>query len=909
MSAPVTTNSTKVSAAAGSALTSVKYDHPMRGYDAVNRSLLNDYTFVATVLEVNQQLQCYRLRVAGMPDMVGVALDPTGSTHSFATRTSSLYGVGSRVLAMTTLALGVNQAVILGGISTYLGESDSLGSPELIANSPAGSFKDDISDTGPLNCIFHNFNAGKPIDAYPGDTTVLNSFGCGLFVGALHASLVSGMDCSVECHYLDSLVRVSAFNYEHTTAGSEVLKFADVGDYTEVRRINPYVVESLGGTEQYGELPKADATDRTSYPGKETITGIYKPKELDQIGWWRYSEFEGYLGNIKLNFVTVPKLESVRLSTNADEQDETGVFREHVDTSGAYTVVSAKSIAFIKDCLIPVPREQYRPDDSRGDDAETAEEARSENEVNAIDAVITGIEEELPHAALLYTAASVDLASFKNHRATLNFKERANDWTFKEIDEIDLANFKSTLESSGFVSASNGVSSQRMFAKLPQIGKLKINAREEAQYFASRAMIMMHEDGSIHLQDGYGSTISMRAGGIDISCPGDITLRAGRNVVSMAGDTVSNIAGTDVELSANVGDIRVHADRNVSVLAGNDGAGGILLETKATATNLLQEDQETFKDPSNNSNAYRGIWFKAPKSSVCSLASEVYLGNQTNDCRVYVDSGGADFVAKGARNISLAEQVVFMTNVKKPNAGTNFILTDSAIGMQTNGGVLLQGTSLLASGAKNRDIAFLVKGSALFSQGVQALGYAGKSTTIGSLEEDSFKRVLQSLQEAISSQVENVNAQSEAQQELQEKVDLSVVGKTSSSLKNLTFCYPDSELRGIPTDTEFVMFESDWQQTYRAQGVGKPMIFKGVDPAKPSGPITPGIDKDRSYFWPGAAALFEKFGKMNPDSRFVDDKLRFKKDGFDKPITLSSVAQSFEGNYTIIAENKIRTKE
>jgi hypothetical protein len=843
-----------------------------------------------------------------MPDMVGVALDPTGSTHSFATRTSSLYGVGSRVLAMTTPALGVNQAVILGGISSYLGESNSLGSPELIANSPVGSFRDDISDTGPLNCVFHNFNAGKPIDAYPGDTTVLNSFGCGLFVGALHASLVSGLDCSVECHYLDSLVRVSAFNYEQNTAGSEVLKFADVGDYTEVRRLNPYVIESLGGTEQYGEAPKADATDRSSYPGKEAITGTYKPQEVDQIGWWRYSEFEGYLGNLKLSFVTVPKLESVRLATASDEQDENGVFREHVDTSGAYTVVSAKSIAFIKDCLIPVPREQYRPDDSRGDDAETAEQARSENEVNAADAVITGIEEELPHASLLYTAASSDLAAFKNHRATLNFKERTNDWTFKDIDEIDLANFRTTIDGSGFVSASNGVSSERMFAKLPQLGKLQINAREEAKYFASRAMIMMHEDGSIHLQDGYGSTISMRAGSIDISCPGDITLRAGRNVVSMAGDTVSHIAGTDVELSANIGDIRLHADRNVSVLAGNDGAGGILLESKAEATNVFQEDDETFKDPNNNSNTYKGIWFKAPKSSVCSVASEVYIGNQTNNCRVYVDSGKADIVTKGSRSISLSEQVLFVTNVDNPDASTNFLLTSSGVGMQTAGGFFMQGNSLLASG-KDRDMQFLVKGSGVFSRGMTSSSYAGVSTQIGKLEDSTLQEYVKTIQTAISDQSDGIQDYVQSQQEMQEQVDLSVVGTTSSSLKNLTFCYPGSELRGIPDDTQFVMFESDWQQTYRAQGVGKPMIFKGVDPTKPSGAATPGIGADRSYFWPGTTALLEKFGKMNPDSRFVDDKLRFKKDGFDKPVTLSSQAQSFEGNYTIIAENKIRTKE
>ena len=908
MSTPVTTNSTKVSAAAGSPLTSAKYDWPMRSSETFTKSLLNDYTFVATVIEVNQQLQSYRLRVASMPDMLGVPLEPTGGIQSFNTRTSSLYGVGSRVLAMTTPALGMNQAIILGGISTYLGESNSLGSPELVVSSPAGSFKDDISDNGPLNCVFNNFNAGKPVDAYPGDTTVLNSFGCGLFVGALHASLISGLDCSVECHYIDSLVKINAFNYEHNTAGSETTKFADVGDYTEVRRINPYVIESLGGTEQYGEAPKAEATDRSTYPGPEAITGTYKPQDPSQIGWWRYSEFEGHLGNIKLNFVTVPKLESVRKATESDTQDESAVFREHVDSSGAYTVVSAKSIAFIKDCLIPMPRERYRPDDSRGDKQETVEQARSENEPNVVDVTITGVEENVDHGALLYSAASSDLASFKNHRATLNFKERANDWTFKEIDEIDLAGFRSVVDSGGLVSASNGVSSERMFAKLPQVGKLQINAREEVKYFASRAMIMMHEDGSIHLQDGYGSTISMRAGSIDLSCPGDITLRAGKNVVSFAGDGVSFTAGTDVELSANIGDLRLKADRNVTVLAGNDGAGGILLESKAEALNLLQEDEQVFKDPTNNANSHRGIWLKAPKSSISSVASEIYAGNQTQNCSIYFDSGKGDITTKGSRSISLTNQVLFVTNVDNLDAGTNMLINNSGMGVQTSGGFFFQGNSLLASG-KDRDMQFLVKGTGVFSRSMLSASYAGTSTQISKLEDADLQEYIKNIQTAISDRAESIEEYVSAQQEQQDLVDRSVFGKATSSLKNLTFCYPSSELRGIPDNTEFVMFESDWQQTYRAQGVGVPMIFKGVDPSKPAGAASKGIGEDKSFFWPGTTALLQKFGKFNPDSRFVDDKLRFKKEGFDKPITLSSEAQSFEGNYTIISENKIRTKE
>lgn len=907
MSTPVTTTSTKVSAGGGPPTSSVKYDSIMRSSELVDRSLMQDYTFIATVLEVNQQLQCYKLRVGGLPDMIGVPLEPTGEGITLGTKVSSLYGVGTRVLAMTTPNLGVNKAIVLGGISTFLGDTNSFGSPELVVSSPVGSFRDTVSDSGSLNCNFNNFNGGKPIDAYPGDTTLLNSLGCGLFIGALHASLISGMDCSLECHYLDSLVRVNSFNFEHNTAGSETQMFADVGDYTEVKRLNSYVVESLGGVEQYGDLPKSSAVDRGSYPDPTAVTGTYKPQDPAQIGWWRWTELSGYLANLKLNFATVPNLSSVRKSTDTDTQDEVGVFREHVDSTGAYTVVSAKSISLVKDCFIPVPKEHYRPDDSRGDTSDDILQARGDNAQNLKDYSVEGGDADSAHGALMYAASSSDIASFKTHRSTVNFRERKNDWTFREIDEIDLAGFKTAIESSGFVSASNGVSSSRMFAKLPQVGKLKINAREEVQYFASRSMIMMNEDGSIHIQDGYGSTISMRAGCIDISCPGDITLRPGRNLVGMAGDTVSCIAGTDVELSANIGDVRIQADRNVSVLAGNDGAGGVLLETKAEASNLFEEDDQIFEDPNNNSNAFRGIWFKAPGSSVCSVASEIYAGNRSSACSMYLDSGSSFLAVAGQTYVSGSKQALFVTNFENPDAGTNLIVSDSGVAMQTSGGFFLQGSSLLAAG-KERDMQVLVKGSAMFSQSVMSRSFSGVNTQIGRILESNLQDYVKTVQSAISDQSDGISEIVQAQQESNDSIKSSVVGKTSSSLNQLTFCYPDSELRGIPEDTSFVMFESDWQQIYRSQGSGAPFAFKGVDSTKQKGAVDKGISNSRSYFWPGASALSAKFGKLNPDSRFVDDKLRFKTTGFDQSVSLGAEPLSFEDNYTIIAANTIRTK-
>ena len=135
-------------------------------------------------------------------------------------------------------------------------------------------------------------------------------------------------------------------------------------------------------------------------------------------------------------------------------------------------------------------------------------------------------------------------------------------------------------------------------------------------------------------------------------------------------------------------------------------------------------------------------------------------------------------------------------------------------------------------------------------------------------------------------------------------VETSMVRSRNSSLKNLVFYYPDSDLRGVPESAEYVLFEADWQQAYRAQGQGAQMSIRGV---KKEGPGTDGVSSDQSYCWPGAKALQSKFGKLNSGYRFVTDGLGFKSSGFDQPLQLLDSPASFESNYTIIRSNRIRT--
>lgn len=908
-----TTKTDALSSAVGRPIEN-EYGYELRSKELISSSLqpYSSQILVGTVIEVNQQLNCYIVRVGNYPDIRATSLDFVGRSLVNRATSSCLFGVGAAVYVMMCGSTGNTLGVILGAAPEHFGAITVFGSQELIPASPAGSGLDKISNEA-LNSEQNNYNNGRPVDTYPGDVTILSAFGSGLFVGALQASLRASTECAVECHYVDSLLRLTSYNFEQFSAGADRQFIADCGDYTEIKRGNSYIIESVGGTTQYGIFPKKAGEDRGTAGKPSPDLGKYAPEVIDQVGWWRWLDLSGYLANIKLQFVLVPKLNTTRQGAAANtDQDEHAVFREHVDSTGAYSVVSAKSISFIKDCLIPAPKEQYRSDDSRGDKEESIASARQENTVNLKDVEIIGVATNDPDAAILYAAASSDLAAFRTHRSLVMFRERKTDWSLKEVDEIDLAGFRSVLDAQGLINPSTNVSESRMHALLPQIGKLTVTAKEEVSYFASRSMIMMNDDGSIHIQDGYGSSISMRAGCIDISCPGDITLRPGRNLVGFAGDSISAIAGVDVELCGMKGDIRIQADRNVSVLGGNDGKGGVLLESKAVFAPLITPDEETFKLPDTNSNAYRGIWFKAPNAGICSLASQAYIGNTSKDCKIALDCGKSDFTVKGELSYILSKQTYLITNPDAPKEGSYLGLRDSTgLELSTPHQIYFKSSKMLAAPITGNLLYYISGKLFVDSETVLRSLYVPKSGGGGSpvrpIDDGSFnENVVTPTKTAIGLLDESLEKAYTAHQTSYAKINSSLVGKAESSLRNLTFYYPDSTLRGIPESSKYVLFEADWQSAYRSNGQGAPLKIKGVKLAAAG---REGISDDQSYCWPGLQALQKKFGKFKTSSRFVSPTLSFKKDGFDQPLELLDTPVSFDGSYTVIRTNSVRTKQ
>lgn len=834
---------------------------------------------IGRVTTYNPQLHVHMVKVAGHGDLVCTALDVGGKALTGAHRTSVLYGPGATVLLLTGATLGVGAGVILGSWDNYLPSTENTDAIELIAGTPAGGLKDSIAAKA-FNTVAYNYNGGRALDAFAGDHVSMNEFGVGHWQGRLMTAMRAGHDCSVECHYVDSLLRLTGFNFEQFTAGSELTAMADVGDYTEIRRSNPYVLESLGANTQYGKLPAKAGSDA---PGKFEPTGALVQEVEQQTGYWRSLELTGYLGNLYTRFVTVPAAKSTRTAT-AGQQDEYGVFREHIDATGAWSVTSAKSIVLAKDCLIPVPKELLKPDSGKGATQAELLTARTDNEPYIKDMAVA------EPTSLSYAAATNDVAAHQVNRATATIAERPKDWQLQLMEDLEFADIAGSIGDTGYIATS--ISTANYHAPLPKVGKLQITQREDATYYASRSLIVLHEDGAIHIQDGYGASISLRAGSIDLSCPGDITLRPGRSQVTIAGDTISMQAGIDLEQVAMAGDVRVHGNRNVNVLAGTDGAGGILLETRASSGTVLAEFDGSLVAADRNANAYGGIWLKAPDAGVAAMARQCYVGSAAG-ASVVLDAGvGGSVYTKGASTVLATTASSVLTNPDNPESGIQLTWSGSSMLLSTSGNCALLANAFIFGGKDGQDSNLQLAGNMLATGSVSAQGFAGISSAIAQLDEDSFNETGSQLSKATSDVQTSTSEFGSALAEQVQQFANSMAGN-SDYYDLLKFAYPDSDLRGIPTDVKYLLVESQWQQLYRTGGKGSTLTFVDVDGTRP---------------WPGTTAG-DKFGQLaGYDSRLVDDKLRAIKKPLTEPVVVLDAPVDITENYTVIGQNIVRSK-
>ena len=843
----------------------------------------NAHIYMGIVVDVNQQKQLHMVRCAGK-QFFCPCLDPTGNTF-YGARNSALFPVGSYVLVATTGENNSSQGTILGGIppaSAHAEEFSEISfalSCELAPGTPIGPYKDKISaetfkrvlDLDPS----FNKNAGRPIDAYPGDIVQITELGCGFWAGRALASLRAGHDVAVECHYTDSLLRLCGFNMEVFTAGADTTMFNDEGAYTEIRRLSPYPVESMGGFDLEEPVPSKEGEKREDSKFK---TASRIPEEEEQVGFFRYLHLTGYLGDLDSIFVTVPQDEAEAPRVAGDEfkedQDYVGLLRQTISEDGAYTLQAAKSIMLSKDIMIPVPQEIFRPDDPRGSDQDEGYKP------NTLTKEPTEFEEDKPFSRGM---TSQDLlARQTNYLQNTALQEHTEaeggkDWSLTEVAELKFGS-----ETGTSWDEVGAIPKGEFWSALPKTANIKIDPRNtEGKYFVSKSIFCMHEDGSIHIEDGYGSHFSMRGGSIDISCPGTMTLRPGNDLVSVVGKTASIICGENVELTAMKGDARIHGNRNVSILGGNDGKGGVLIESKSEGTHFAPTDSLGISDPREGNNAYNGIFLKAKNSTVSMIGKQSYIGCDESDGIITLDANDSGQIVLAGDSLRSVTNTMYLVTGDPDNLASGCHLgfrNDGNASLQFNQGLYLYSDQLLVtgSGAGSESSTVLdgmlrVRQSILAVESILAdtitLSEGIGSVSEGSVTSSSVAIFDNAVDRAKASQDSTVRQASEALQEFLLTLEEALV-RDVDGLKKVTFCYPDTQERGVPTfDDEPLVIEATWQTRYRSAGSGEDLEFVGVNPDEEVG-SSPAVSTSISSVWPGATVFENSFAEM--EYKFID---------------------------------------
>lgn len=461
-----------------------------------------------------------------------------------------------------------------------------------------------------------SFNCNEPLDAIPGsDTGTINELGGGHGVSRWFTWMRGTELSAMYMFYMDHLVRLVAYNYERWTAAGEYWLKNDQYEVNEVETFTPYPWESLGLMDQGDEAFEYDG-DGGKYQ-KAQFNCLYMPKEPGQTNIFRHLKLRGYIGDIERDMVVAPEEGKVpAIETIRSESNYTGLLdiQKHID--GHYHLRSARAISLHKYILLPVPKQIARPEGetlSEGDNDENYKfsSAKGGGPEHPKDKYIWEDEEEY---ALGWFNEVFDFHAYMfNWYGLVPVAHHEKDWFLpQETESGPASGSKASYVPDG------DLSSDFLF-KLPQVAEIKIDHRAEAKYYFSRAGIDILPDGSVLIEDGYGSSIFMSGGSIFRTCAGDDWCLTGRSQITWAGDDISHRAGSSVDVSAAKGDVRLKAEANLHAIAGNkESNGGILLEARSTSGTF------NFTGVQGEDVIHNGITLKTENAPLLMYSSEMY---------------------------------------------------------------------------------------------------------------------------------------------------------------------------------------------------------------------------------------------------------------------------------------------
>jgi len=726
-----------------------------------------------------------------------------------------------------------------------------------------------------------DFSSCRPFDATAlGEWGVMNDLGMGIFLDGFMAFMRADETAGIWFHWMDHFVRLAAYNFNLETAGSETNARDDEGEYQHIVGFTPYPWEALGLLDPDEEAARQNDAESVL---RKKAEGAWEPVHADQAPFYRLHEYYGYLGQGYMRDLALPPQENPGIYRYGTNLVTPGVFREQIGLDGSYALQSAHSLHFLKRIFIPIPRrKRLWEDQSDGDGGKAAKPYKpagkwKEGPEHKIAATIEPAEDtSLPN---LRTVAGLQElhAHLCQWKGMHPFHYHEGDYdTPKSVEELPSAS--AIQKPPEFVDLG-----KKQWLPQPDPIRWRVDHRYgEVEYYETAAGISILPDGSVVIRDGYGSEIVMTGGSILLRAAGDIWRTSGRSCIDWAGDDAIVKARRSIDLTSSEADVRLKAEQNLEMLAGNGGKGRMLFENRAKGR------AHDYGDAVGEEIEGSDIVFRAPDSQVVAMAKGVYLrtgsadgGVQSGDIVLDADRGRKSVIAVAStfdRYLQRSARDTFMSgkSVKARHvADAEAVYVDGSLKVKdsivnSNGGIQTSGDILVSNGH-------------IFTQYAGSYsGFVGSGTASRGLLRDIEQRAEDGKKEGQKLYQSDVDSAYHASRRL----------GNAEVQKVLQFSLRNEEQYGT---TEFALPEACWQ--HLAQRSGAEGLKSWEEPVVR-------FQQEELMPYPGTKAWkegkFLRYTDTLHDPATGKDASAEDRDGYENPRFSAWEEAPFQSNYYVI---------
>lgn len=438
--------------------------------------------------------------------------------------------------------------------------------------------------------------------------------------------------------YWDGLLRAAGQNYQEWAGPSEREVYDDEGETMYYHGIGVYPWEHQGMlTGPYAASTENSADDaQNNYP----YYGRIEPTDDDLQPFHRFRTYAGYLGQGQKKMMCAPVLTEAGGGTMEDTllysdcyYMPSGLYDAQIMMSGHYAMRTALGFTFAKRPIIPVPKrceivtsaDGDTPSNYKASDQYGAGDSHKVQATPAIGGAVGDSEKALYRAATI-----TDLhAHLFNWEGVHPFYYHKNDYYLPEESEYD-----HVIANQEVPSWSDLNSSYQWYLDVPASDTIEYDHRTggSAAVYNNTAYFTVTDEGGVSIGDGWGSEIRMAGGCIFLECPGDVFVAPGRNFITWGGRDICLRAYNAVDITASARDVRIKAEENLLMLAGNgSGPYGIFIETRGTASSCSGKSLYGWQVVGEGAE-HTGIVFKAKDAEIVSWCNNYYVMTKMDDC-------------------------------------------------------------------------------------------------------------------------------------------------------------------------------------------------------------------------------------------------------------------------------------